>query len=176
VLVAVLVAEGIWGLIVSLTRDLIVPFLAQQMGGDPRSPLYLGKGEFNIPAIFTAVLQLCLAGLVAVVLNVWVSRPAKLTRRTVVKAGKSAATAPAPPRPVAPSQVVPAGVYAAPGDPALAVATSPTPQTASPAPAIASKPTTSSQPPAAQAAKPKPPKEIQYNIAGEPISPMEDDE
>ncbi len=179
VLIAVLIAEGIWGLIVSLTRDLIVPFLARQMGADPQSPLYLGKGEFNVPAIFTAVLQFCMAGLVAVILNVWVRRPAKATRRTVARTGTSVVTSSAPPRSVVPSPVVPAGVYAAPEDPALAAATSSTPQPASPAPAIEPKPTTPPPPPVTQApkpAKPKPPKEIQYNIVGERISPMDEDE
>jgi hypothetical protein len=176
VLIAVLVAEGIWGLIVSLTRDLIVPFLARQMGGDPQSPLYLGKGEFNIPGIFTAVLQFCVAGLVAVILNVWVRRPAKVTRRTLVRTGKGVVAPSVAPRTIAPASVVPAGIYAAPGDPVLAVAPLPASQPASP---VAPKPPASPQPPAAQApkpAKPKTPREIQYNIVGEPISPMEEDE
>jgi hypothetical protein len=59
---------------VSLTNNLAVPFLAKTMGGDSQSPLYLGKGEFNVPAVFVSVLQLCFAGIVAVILNYWAGR------------------------------------------------------------------------------------------------------
>ena len=40
---AVILAEVIWGLLVSLTSDLLVPLLARVMNGDPGSPTYLGK-------------------------------------------------------------------------------------------------------------------------------------
>ena len=43
---------------------LILPLLAKIMGGDMQSPLYLGKGEVNVPALFTSVLELCFAGIV----------------------------------------------------------------------------------------------------------------
>jgi len=49
VIVGVLVAEGVWGLIVSLTRDLIVPFLARQMEGVTQSPE--NAGNINVPGI-----------------------------------------------------------------------------------------------------------------------------
>ena len=41
---AVILAEGIWGFLASLTNNLVVPLLAREMGSDPQSPLYLGKG------------------------------------------------------------------------------------------------------------------------------------
>ena len=172
VLIAVLLAEGIWGLIVSLTRDLLVPFLAQQMGADPQSPLYLGKGMYNFPALFIAVLQLCFAGIVAAALNAWVNRGPKAprvktirVRKVLVKQEGSKAPAPAagplsitaPPPPAAAS--IPAG-------PATGQAPQapPVPPSAAVAPA-----------PAATPSKPQKPKEVYYNIVGEPINPTEDE-
>src|SRR5271157_2443483 len=65
---AVILAEGIWGFLASLTNNLLVPLLARVMDGDPQSPLYLGKGDLNIPPLFNSVLALCLAGIVFAVL------------------------------------------------------------------------------------------------------------
>ena len=79
-MLAVILAEGIWGLIVSLTNNMVVPLLARTMGGDAQSPLYLGKGEFNVPALFISVLQLCFAGIVAVILNYWAGRKPEAAR------------------------------------------------------------------------------------------------
>src|SRR6202140_248520 len=94
-LIAVILGEGIWGLIVSLTHNLLLPLLAKTMGGDVQSPLYLGKGDVNVPALFTSVLELCFAGIVAVVLNAWVRRKPRLTR------SKSMRVSPIPAQPSA---------------------------------------------------------------------------
>ena len=60
---------GDLGFIVSVTNNFVLPMLARTMGGDVQSPLYLGKGDFNVPALFTAVLELCFAGIAAVILK-----------------------------------------------------------------------------------------------------------
>ena len=174
VLAAVILAEGIWGFLASLTNNLLVPLLARVMDGDPQSPLYLGKGELNIPPLFNSVLALCLAGIVFVVLHQWSRRksaPVRVKMVRVVKkvsqpAGRLSTTAPlsitaAP----APSAVPP--------QPELAPRISSAPVLPPPAP-VQSKPT---PPPAAPAkpGKPKPPKEVYYNLVGEPINPTEDD-
>jgi len=196
VIVAVLVAEGVWGLIVSLTRDLIMPYLAQQMGGATQSAQ--NAGNINVPGIFTAVIALCLAGLVAVILNFWVNRtprPARVKTAAPRADAAGAASAslsiapPARPAPAATTAPPPASPPPAPAvrqAPAAPVTPSrPTAQpavptaVAKPAPAPASaavsgKPAPVVPPP--KPAKPKPPKEIQYNIVGEPISPMDEDE
>jgi hypothetical protein len=155
-LIAVLVGEGVWGLIVSLTNNLVLPFLSRTMGADPQSPLYLGKGDFNIPALFTSVLELCFAGIVGVILNSWVRKP---VRR---KAGR-AKLVPTDPRITVPS--VPA-VTPPP-------ATPPAEQFWSPPQPTPPKPAASVSPPA-MPARPKPPKEIIYNSVGEPINPTEE--
>jgi hypothetical protein len=74
--------EAIWLFVAALTRDVIVPAMAMAMGGDTSSPLSLGRQDFNVPELFTAVLQLCLAGIVAILLNAWIQRKPR------IKAGK----------------------------------------------------------------------------------------
>jgi hypothetical protein len=68
---AVILGEGIWGFLASLTSNLLTPLLARVMNGDPQSRLYLGKGELNVPALFNSVVALCLAGIVFVLLYDW---------------------------------------------------------------------------------------------------------
>lgn len=193
-LIAVILGEGIWGLIVSLTHNLILPLLAKTMGGDMQSPLYLGKGDVNVPALFTSVLELCFAGIVAVMLNAWLQRNGRSTRGkpvrvnarpaqpvasapppavTPVKAAASVAPpvvkpAPAPAAPVtAPVQSV-----APPSPPSLSQEQFWTPREPSPQPKAAAP---APPKPPAKPAKPKPPKEVYYNIVGEPINPTEDE-
>jgi hypothetical protein len=187
VVIAVILAEGIWGFIASVTNNLILPVLARTMGGDVQSPLYLGKGDFNVPALFTSVLELCFAGIAAVILNSWVQRRPRLTRSKPVK------VSPIPVQSVVPSppaQLVSAAAsvpppVAAPVPPPVAVSpVPPSPVEPSPSPGqFWSPPQPSPQPkaaappppPTAKPAKPKPPKEIYYNIVGEPINPTEDE-
>jgi hypothetical protein len=188
VLIAVLIGEGIWGLIVSVTNNLILPLLARTMGADVQSPLYLGKGEFNVPAVFMSVLELCFAGIVAVILNSWVQRTPRVIRSKVARISpipaQPAATQPPAAVPVqaaAPSvpATAPVAAPAAPSKPA------PTPSASSPG-QFWSPPEPSPQPKAVappppptkgptKPAKPKAPKEVYYNIVGEPINPTEDD-
>ena len=183
VVIAVILAEGIWGFIVSVTNNLILPLLARIMGADAQSPLYLGKGDLNIPALFTSVLELCFAAIVAVILNSWVRRNPKQVRTKSVRVSPTpaqpAASAAAPP-PVVPVQA-PASVpppTKAPAPPAAATANLGT-SSAAPPPSPGqfwSPPEPPPQPKApAKPAKPKELKEVYYNIVGEPINPTEDE-
>jgi hypothetical protein len=164
VLVAVILGEGIWGLIVSLTNNLILPFLARNMGADVQSPLYLGKGDFSIPALFTSVLELCFAGIVAVILYSWVRKPRVIRSRSVRSS----------PIPADPTVTLPSIPAVAPVEAAVPVpAPSPGPSSGqfwSPPEAALPK-----APPPARPARPKAPKEIIYNSVGEPINPTEDE-
>jgi len=191
VVIAVILAEGIWGFIVSITNNLLLPLLARTMGGDVQSPLYLGKGDFNVPALFTSVLELCFAGIAAVILNSWVQRKPTVTRSKVVRVGPIPAQ-PAVTQPTLPSVApVPAAVSVPP--PVASPVPVPTPLSPSassppaqvPQPGQFWSPPEAAQPKAAAAptppkapakpAKPKPPKEVYYNIVGEPINPTEDE-
>ena len=105
---AVILAEGIWGFLASLTSNLLVPLLARVMEVDPQSPLYLGKGELNVPALFNSVLALCLAGIVFVLLHEWSRKkpaPVRVKMMRVTKKVSQPSAAPlsimAPPEPVA---------------------------------------------------------------------------
>jgi hypothetical protein len=181
VVIAVILAEGIWGFIVSVTNNLILPLLARTMGGDVQSPLYLGKGDFNVPALFTAVLELCFAGIAAVILNAWVQRKPRVTRSKMVR------VSPIPVQPAAPAPSAPAvvPVQAAASVPLPAKAPAPVaPSRLAPSPSPgqfwsppqAARPKAATAPPQpAKPAKPKPPKEVYYNIVGEPINPTEDE-
>lgn len=195
-LIAVILGEGIWGLIVSLTRDLILPLLSKIMGGDVQSPLYLGKGDINVPALFTSVLELCFAGILAVILNAWVQRkdrstrtkPVRIIARPVQPAAPTPAVTPVKTAVAAPAVVKPvpspAAPVTAPPPPSAPSAPSPSaeqfwtppqPITQSKAAAPQPAPAPPSAKPPAKPAKPKPPKEVYYNIVGEPISPTEDE-
>ena len=177
VLIAVLLGEGIWGLIVSVTNNLILPLLAKTMGGDVQSPLYLGKGEFNVPALFTSVLELCFAGIAAVVLNSWVQRKPRGTRSQSMRVS-----------PVAPQLVRPAMVPVQASAPPPISAPVPAPPTSAkssstpvPSPGQFWSPpepdrpkAATAPPPAVKPQKPKTPKEVYYNIVGEPINPTDE--
>ncbi|MGA8617421.1 MAG: hypothetical protein WB660_02730 [Candidatus Sulfotelmatobacter sp.] len=174
---AVILAEGIWGLLASLTSNLLVPLLARVLEIDPQSPLYLGKGELNVPALFNSVLALCLAGIVFVLLHEWSRRnpaPVRMKIMRVTKKVSQPAARPlsvmAPPEPVAaPTQT------AVTPPPAPQISQAPVSAPPVPAPQQKSKPTLPPVVAAAKPAKPKPPKEVYYNIVGEPINPTEDD-
>lgn len=157
VVVAVLLGEGIWGLLVSITNNLALPALTRIMGADPQSPLYLGKGDFNFAALFTSVLQLCFAGIVAVILYSWAREPRRIRTRVVQRA-----TVPEQPR----ASVVAAPVASAP----VPVAETPIPPSEPVKPVqAATPPPTTPAPQPSKPAKPKKQKEVYYNIVGEPI-------
>jgi hypothetical protein len=172
---AVILAEGLWGLLASLTSNLLVPLLARVMEEDPRSPLSLGKGELNVPALFNSVLAFCLAGIVFVLLYEWSRRkpaPVRMKMTRVPEKVSQPAAGPlsvmAPPEPVAAVQTAVTPL------PALQISQEPVSDLPVRAPQQ-SKPTPPPLVTPAKPAKPKPPKEVYYNIVGEPITPTEDD-
>jgi hypothetical protein len=170
VLIAVILGEGLWGLIVSLTNNLILPLLARVIVADAQSPLYLGKGDINVPALFASVLELCFAAIVAVILNSWVRRKTKPARSQSVRVSPIPAqpavlsgpslepvqAAPSVPLPTVPAPSASSGQFWSPPEPSPPKVTAP-------------------PPPTAKAAKPKEAKEVYYNIVGEPINPTEDE-
>lgn len=171
ILIAVVLGEAIWGLLVSITNHLVVPAMTRVMGGDPQSPLYLGKGDFNVPALLTSVLEACFAGIVAVFMNSWTqkSRSARYKSARVVS---ERADRPPSVMPTAPAAVPPPASNAS----ALASATAvldTAVRAETPASAQSMPRPPQSVPQPAPPAKPKPPKKVYYNIVGEPI---EDDE
>jgi hypothetical protein len=182
IVAAVVLAEGIWAMLVSVTRSLILPLVARLTGGDPQSALYLGKGEVNVPDLFGSVLQICLAAIVFLIIKSWPSKGSGVKTPRLVKTSKpmpSLSVAPQPvakpATPTAQAAVASAGSAAQPQ--AQAASSSEVAQrTAQPKSAALPEPAQPSpQPkPAAKPAKPKKPQEVYYNIVGEPISPEDE--
>ncbi len=164
---AVILAEGIWGFLASFTNNLLVPLLARGMGGDPQSPLYLGKGEFNFSELFKSVLALCLAGIVFVILREWSRKRRPPVRVNTVRVPKKVLR---PSTARSSTIAVSDGVSApekmameAPATPAISEV--PVPQ----------KPAQPSSGASGRQARPRTPKPVYYNIVGEPVNPTEDD-
>jgi len=179
IVAAVILAEGIWAMLVSVTRSLLLPLIARITGGDPQSALYLGKGDVNVPNLFGSVLQLCLAGILFLIIKSWSLTGSRVKTPRPLKTSKPLSQISIAPQPGAPTAQAaaasanpvsqPVGQPAARLEPAQA-STQPKPA-ASPEPA---QPTVRPQP-AAKPTKPKKPQEVYYNIVGEPISPEEDE-
>jgi len=183
--------EAIWIAIVSLTRDVILPLMAMAMGGDNSSPLYLGKLEFNWPDLFTAVLQLCVAGLFAIVLNAWIQKKPKLVKNKSLSSNQAIAqTAPAAPKTAAAGQtsaptfsqpratnVSPPALPVIPKDAgAPAVFKSSQPGTVAPTkPQAPATPGAAALKPGVPKPAPKKGQEVYYNLVGERITPLDDE-
>jgi hypothetical protein len=215
IMVAVILGEAIWGLIVSFMNHVFVPWLGDVMGQSSGLPTSFTQRPYNYPELFVSVFEFCIAGLVAAVINYFFQRPVA-RRGTAVKSSVPAAplgpirvvpqapspvlvteTAPpqfgiAPAPPPMPSPVQDARAYPVipsiliPADPAPPVPPAPVPEArpaavvppvaavASPVVAtpVAAKP--APPPPKVEPAKPKKPKNVYYNIVGEPM-PSDDD-
>jgi hypothetical protein len=156
IVTAVVLGEAIWAFLVSITINLALPAMARVMGGDAQSPLYLGKGDFNVPALFTSFLELCFAGILAVLLNSWSQKPGRVRPKPVRLTAVEARAAPVVTPPAA-SPAVPAAdtTIQETQEPVRSVLSAPEPPPPSPQ--------------MARPAKPKPPKAVYYNIVGEPV-------
>jgi hypothetical protein len=182
IVAAVVLAEGIWAMLVSLTRSLILPLIARITGADPQSALYLGKGDVNVPDLFGSVLQICLAAIVFLIIKSWAPRGPRAKAPRLVKTSKpvpslSVAPEPLPQTPMTPTAQAAAASavpVAQPQVPAVRPEKSyvpvPPKSAVSPEPA---KPSVQPQP-ASKSAKPKKPQEVYYNIVGEPMSPEDE--
>ena len=214
IIVAVILGEAIWSLIVSVMNNLVVPWLGDVMGPSSGVPTSFSQRPYDYPDLFVSVLELGIAGLVAAVLNYFFERPragrvkpvkriiptAALESARVVppaapavvphQATMTHATLPLAPEPVAAPPVAkpdpvtpPAPVGVAPEPPAPSTpSVTPTPvarplAVVPPTPpvapnSVAAKPLPPA--PKAEPAKPKKPKEVYYNIVGEPMPSDED--
>ena len=172
IVMAVILGEAIWHLIVSVMDYVVVPWLGDVMGQSSGLPTSFTQRPYDYPDLFVSVLEFCIAGIVAVSINWFFQRPgkpvrvqARTTSAVVPQATVPAPAAPQPavtPQPVAPKPPIappPAPVAvpvaqvtaAAPAAPKPAVAAAPIP----PTPPIAPRPTPA-PPPVPAAAKPAP--------------------
>ena len=203
IVIAVLLGEAIWGLIVSVMNNLIVPWLGDVMGQSSGLPTSFTQRPYNYPDLFVSIFEACIAGLVAAVLNYVLQRPTRGTVSTVKSSIPSSRVEPVrtfpqpattaaltqtpspfvPPGPVVKAEaVVPQAPMPAQSpvvdSPAPLAAPTPAGEPAISSPAVvvaesaAAKPLP--QPPKATPSKPKKPKEVYYNIVGEPMPSDED--
>jgi large-conductance mechanosensitive channel len=75
VIVAVILGEAIWALIVSVMNNLIVPWLGDVMGQSSGLPTSFVQRPYNYPDLFVTIIEACIAGLAAAILNYFVQRP-----------------------------------------------------------------------------------------------------
>ena len=154
IVVAVIVGEAIWGFLLSITHDLILPLIARAIGGGQSVSL-------PVPALFASVIELGLAVMVAILLNSWFTRPVNSRAKPVSAGSSTPVPARAADRIAASTMVASAAAVAAPANaPATKVNSVPPP--GSPAP----------NPPKSE--KTKPSKKVYYNTVGEPVDTDED--
>ncbi len=82
-IIAVLLGEAIWGLIVSFMNHVFVPWLGDVMGQSSGLPTSFTQRPYNYPELFVSVFEFCIAGLVAAVINYFLQRPAARRVKTV---------------------------------------------------------------------------------------------
>jgi large-conductance mechanosensitive channel len=75
-IIAVLLGEALWGLIVSFMNHVFVPWLGDVMGQSSGLPTSFTQRPYNYPELFVSVFEFCIAGLVAAVINYFLQRPA----------------------------------------------------------------------------------------------------
>jgi hypothetical protein len=73
---AVILGEAIWNLIVSVMNNVVVPWrdVSGQSSGLPTS---FTQRPYNYPELFVSIIEFCIAGLVAAILNYFFQRPGK---------------------------------------------------------------------------------------------------
>ncbi len=194
IIIAVILGEAIWGLIVSIMNNVVVPWLGDMMGQSTGLPTSFTQRPYDYPDLFVSVLEFGVAGLVAAVLNYFFQRspagrikavqnsaptapagPARLFPQPATTAARTQTPTPFnPPAPVAKADPVTlhTPVAVAPPPPLA-----PAPVTVAPStPVVADPATAKPLPPApkAEPAKPKKPKEVFYNSVGEPM-PSDDE-
>ena len=178
IFMAVILGEAIWRLIVSVMDNVVVPWLGEVMGQSSGLPTSFTQRPYDYPDLFVSILEFCIAGIVAISLNWYFQRPGKpmrvqaiqTTTAPVTVQAMQTATAPVTvPAPAPPARVAAIPTPAPPVTPPPAPVRAPVAQVTAPvAPPAAAKPAPTTQP-APKPAKPQPPKEVYYNIVGDPV-------
>ena len=117
IIMAVILGEAIWSVIVSVMNNVVVPWLGDLFGQSSGLPTSFTQRPYNYPDLFVSFIEFCIAGLVAASINYFFQRPG--TRR--VKQKTLAPTVPVPPVRVVP-QTAPASLSQVPSPPAPAPA------------------------------------------------------
>ena len=75
IIMAVILGEAIWSLLVSIMNNLVVPWLGDVMGQASGLPTSFTQRPYDYPDLFISVLEFCIAGIMAVMLNYFLQRP-----------------------------------------------------------------------------------------------------
>ena len=175
-LMAVILGLAIWNLIVAVMDYVVVPWIGDLMGQSSGLPTSFTQRPYDYPDLFVSVLEFCIAGIVAISINWFFQRPGRPVRVRLVRTSAAAPeatvvlAAPEPPQPVVATAIPPPTPPVTPPPPP---ARAPVTQVTAHVPPAAAKPIPAA-PPKAQPAKPQPPKEVYYNIVGDPLPPDED--
>jgi len=198
IIIAVILGEAIWSLIVSVMNNLVVPWLGDVMGQSSGLPASFTQRPYNYPDLFVSILEVCIAGTMAVILNHFFERqragrvkpvkspvpiarvePARVVPQAVTAVANTQGTSPVPPpapRTKPDPATSPAPVPVTPAGPPPFVSITRPVTVAAPAPPIANSVAAKPLPvaPKAEPPKLKKPKEAYYNIVGEPVPSDED--
>ena len=196
IIIAVILGEAIWSLIVSVMNNLVVPWLGDVVGQSSGLPASFTQRPYDYPDLFISVAEFGVAGLIAVILNYFFQRqrtgrvkpvksvvatapvePARVIPEALTTVAKTTPPVAAPAVLVKPDPVVPASprpvdppapaAFVSPARPA-AVAPQPSPA------ADSAAPKTLPVAPKAEPPQVKKPKETYYNSVGEPLPSDED--
>ena len=83
IIMAVVLGEAIWGLIVSVMNNVVVPWLGDVMGQSSGLPTSFTQRPYNYPDLFVSILEFGIAALVAAVLNYFFQGPTTKAIRAV---------------------------------------------------------------------------------------------
>src|SRR5215469_7209179 len=99
IVIAVVLGEAIWNFLASLTNDLLLPAIQRVVGGV--------QFEFKVSNLFASIIELCLAGIVAVVLN---SRSRIILRADLKPANRASVVPPVPASAMTTPAILPSAV------------------------------------------------------------------
>ena len=91
IIMAVVLGEAIWGLIVSVMNNVVVPWLGDVMGQSSGLPTSFTQRPYNYPDLFVSILEFGIAALVAALLNYFFQGRTTKTISTVKSSAPAAA-------------------------------------------------------------------------------------
>src|SRR6476646_6023744 len=74
IIIAVILGEAIWSLIVSVMNNVVVPWLGDVVGQSSGLPASFTQRPYDYPDLFVSVVEFCVAALLAVILNSFFQR------------------------------------------------------------------------------------------------------
>jgi len=74
IIIAVILGEAIWGLIVSVMNNLVVPWLGDVVGQSSGLPASFTQRPYDYPDLFISIVEFSVAGLMALILNYFFQR------------------------------------------------------------------------------------------------------